>query len=118
MSPPRIHLAIFHSEWFRLEQVLLLERLKYVKTGYDLKLQCMEGTREGLLKQVIGWATNEPGQEHKGNTFWIYGGPGIGKTSLAHSICVELEKRERLAGAFFAERMTWNCASREISSRL
>jgi len=40
----------------------------------------------------------------EGNTYWFYGSPGIGKTSLAHSICEELHQRKRLAGAFFCRR--------------
>ena len=63
----------------------------------------MDGTREFLLKQVEGWATKEPGQK-EGNTYWIYGLPGIGKTSLAHSICASLHKGNHLAGAFFCRR--------------
>ena len=63
----------------------------------------MEGTREFLLKKVIGWATKELGQG-KSNTFWIYGLPGIGKTSLAHSICAILHEGHHLAGAFFCRR--------------
>ncbi len=39
-----------------------------------------------------------------GNTYWLYGSPGIGKTSLAHSICASLHDREQLAGAFFCQR--------------
>ena len=63
----------------------------------------MDGTREFLLKQVIGWATQGQGKEEK-NTFWIYGLPGIGKTSLAHSICAILHEGNHLAGAFFCRR--------------
>ena len=64
----------------------------------------MEGTRKFILKQVIDWATNETEQRHEGNTYWIYGSPGIGKTSLAHSICAGLHERGRLAGAYFCRR--------------
>ena len=64
----------------------------------------MEGTRKYLLNRVIRWATNESGQKDDRNTFWIYGLPGIGKTSLAHSICASLHEQERLAGAFFCRR--------------
>ena len=64
----------------------------------------MDGTREILLKQVIDWATEESGQKQEKNTYWIYGLPGIGKTSLAHSICARLHKGKHLAGAFFCQR--------------
>ena len=62
----------------------------------------MDGTREFLLQEVTGWATKQPG-ENESNIYWISGLPGIGKTSLAHSICARLEK-EHLAGAFFCRR--------------
>ena len=64
----------------------------------------MDGTREMLLKHVIDWATDEPGHKQERNTYWIYGSPGIGKTSLAHSICARLHKGKHLAGAFFCRR--------------
>ena len=64
----------------------------------------MRGTREFLLNQVISWATREPGQREQSNTYWIHGLPGIGKTTLAHSICARLHKENHLAGAFFCQR--------------
>jgi len=84
-----------------VEQEFLLTRLKRVETGYDLKLCCMEGTRETLLNQIMAWAANE---SETGNLYWIHGLPGIGKTSLAHSICKKLHNKQRLAGAFFCQR--------------
>src|SRR5258706_8450507 len=85
----------------RVEQEFLLTRLKRVKTGYDLNLCCMEGTRETLLNQIMAWAANELDTS---NLYWIHGLPGIGKTSLAHSICEKLHNKQCLAGAFFCQR--------------
>ena len=64
----------------------------------------MEGTRKSILEQIIAWVTN--GMEHTDgrNIYWIYGLPGIGKTSLAHSICASLHDKEQLAGEFFCRR--------------
>ena len=73
----------------RVEQEFLLTRLERVKTGYDLKLCCMGGTREALLDQIIAWAASE---SDSSNLYWIHGLPGIGKTSLAHSICTSLHQ--------------------------
>ena len=98
------HLSIDDSQRFPVEQDLLLSRLKDVKTGYDRDLCCMEGTRKSLLEQVIAWVTNGLEQPDGRNTYWIYGPPGIGKTSLAHSICASLHDKEQLAGAFFCQR--------------
>ena len=64
----------------------------------------MEGTRQSLLNQVIAWATNKSEQMDQSNTYWIYGSPGIGKTSLAHSICEKLHDQNHLAGAFFCRK--------------
>ena len=64
----------------------------------------MEGTRKSLHKKIIAWVTNESEQTDGRNTYWIYGLPGIGKTSLAHSICASLHDQKQLAGAFFCRR--------------
>jgi hypothetical protein len=64
----------------------------------------MKGTRESLLEHIIAWVTNTSEQKDKGNMYWIYGLPGIGKTSLAHSMCASLHEVKHLAGAFFCQR--------------
>ena len=99
-----LNLSIFHSQQFRVEQELLLGRLKSVKTSYHQDLRCMEGTRNSLLEQIMAWVTDGLGQAHGKNTYWIYGVPGIGKTSLAHSICASLDDQGQLAGVFFCRR--------------
>jgi DNA replication protein DnaC len=75
----------------------VLGRLKSVEAGYDLHYSCMKGTRQSILNRIIAWVANS----QEGNTYWFYGSPGIGKTSLAHSICETLHDRKHLAGAFF-----------------
>jgi len=66
----------------------------------------MEGTRKSLLKEIVDWVANKSEEKDllQSNTYWIYGLPGIGKTSLAHSICASLHDQGRLAGAFFCRR--------------
>ena len=90
----------------RVEQKLLLRRLKPVETGYHRDLRCMEGTRQYLLNQITDWVANKSGREGvlQKNAYWLYGSPGIGKTSLAHSICASLHERNHLAGTFFCRR--------------
>ena len=77
-----------------------------VKTGYHHELHCMDSTCQSLLNQITDWVANKSGQEDilQRNVYWLYGSPGIGKTSLAHSICTSLHKRNHLAGAFFCWR--------------
>ena len=64
----------------------------------------MEGTRQSLLNQIIAWVANKSGWKDESHTYWIYGSPGIGKTSLAHSICEKLHDQHQLAGAFFCRK--------------
>jgi len=90
----------------RVEQELLFRRLKPVDTIYHLDLRCMDGTRQSILSEIVDWVANKPGQEDAlwRNACWVYGPPGIGKTSLAHSICAILHERKQLAGTFFCRR--------------
>ncbi len=84
----------------------MLGRLKAVEAGYDLDAGCMEGTRQSILNQIMAWVTNplEGCDAPRRHTYWLYGSPGIGKTSLAHSICEKLHDQNHLAGAFFCRR--------------
>ena len=90
----------------RAEQDFLFRRLMPVKTGYHRKFRCMDGTRQSLLKQITDWVANNPGHEDvlQRNAYWLCGSPGIGKTSLAHSICASLHEGNQLAAAFFCRR--------------
>src|SRR5882757_10352416 len=62
-----------------------------------------QATRQSILNQVMAWVTN-PQERNEMNTYWFYGSPGIGKTSLAHSISENLHDLGHLAGAFFCRR--------------
>src|SRR5258706_11908624 len=77
-----------------------------VKTGYPRALRGVDGPRQSLLNQITDWVANKSGRENvlQRNAYWFYGSPGIGKTSLAHSICASLHERNHLAGAFFCQR--------------
>src|SRR5258706_599679 len=105
----RYSLSQYRARPFSLacvEQEFLLKRLKPVETGYHQALRCMDGTRKSRLKEIVNWAANKPEGKDvlQNNTYWIYGLPGIGKTSLAHSICASLHYQRQLAGAFFCRR--------------
>ena len=90
----------------RVEQELLFRRLKPVEAGYHRNLRCMDGTRRSLLNHIADWVVNKSSQENipQRNAYWFFGSPGIGKTSLAHSVCASLHERNHLAGAFFCRR--------------
>ena len=106
MERERVEQERIERDRVEREQELLFRRLKPVEAGYHRSLRCMDGTRQSLLSQITDWAANKAGQESvlQRNTYWLYGSPGIGKTSLAHSICASLHKRNHLAAAFFCRR--------------
>jgi len=66
----------------------------------------MEGTRQSILNGIMGWVASpqEGNEAPQRNIYWFYGSPGIGKTSLAHSICEKLHDQRHLAGSFFCRR--------------
>src|SRR5258706_6059265 len=102
-----LNLSIVDPQGFGVEeQELLSMRLKPVEASYHRKFCCMDGTRQSLLNHIVDWVANKSGQENvqRSNTYWFYGSPGIGKTSLAHSICASLHEQNHLAGAFFCRR--------------
>ncbi|KIM24838.1 hypothetical protein M408DRAFT_331512 [Serendipita vermifera MAFF 305830] len=89
----------------------LLELLRPVReANYQDDRGCMEGTRTTLLDGIIAWAKGDIIQvtpadsSGANNIYWLYGMPGIGKTSVAHSICQRLHKGGYLGGSFFCRR--------------
>jgi NACHT domain len=88
------------------EELRLLEKLKPVDTNYDEDHSCMEGTRRAVLDDIFKWATtprdgNTP--PSSSNIFWLCGMPGIGKTSVANSLCDRLCGSGNLGGSFFCK---------------
>jgi NACHT domain len=69
---------------------------------------CMEGTRTAVLDDIVAWASKPfDGQFQSNgsnpNVFWLYGMPGLGKTSVANSLCDRLRKSNNLGGSFFCK---------------
>jgi hypothetical protein len=70
----------------------------------------MKDTRKLILDQIVTWAETplennklSNGSVHK-NIFWLYGSPGLGKTSVANSLCQRLHENRNLGGTFFCRR--------------
>jgi hypothetical protein len=77
----------------------------------------MDGTREALLNNIVEWALrpSSPGPESQPSVsesvYWLYGIPGVGKTSVAHSLCARLHEKRRLGGSFFCRRDDLNLSN-------
>ncbi|KIM19778.1 hypothetical protein M408DRAFT_83055, partial [Serendipita vermifera MAFF 305830] len=62
--------------------------------------ECMEGTREDVLRTVLDWVTDSGAA----NIFWLKGHPGVGKSAIATSLVEELRGTRRLGSSFFFQR--------------
>src|SRR5450432_501416 len=67
----------------------------------------MEGTRITVLNDAVAWALRRdiaPNGSNAENIYWLYGSPGLGKTSFANSLCERLHRTRNLGGSFFCKR--------------
>ncbi|CUA67970.1 Vegetative incompatibility protein HET-E-1 [Podospora anserina] [Rhizoctonia solani] len=69
-------------------------------SGYDPCSACMDGTRTALLARIMTWTQNRDSTER---LMWISGQAGMGKTSVANSLCERLDSVRALAGSFFCQ---------------
>ncbi|PVF92871.1 WD40 repeat-like protein [Serendipita vermifera] len=84
-----------------------LDRLKPVEASYDPKHGCMPETRKGVLDQITGWALRplpDGKPPYTSNIYWLYGTPGLGKTTVANSLCSQIHARKQLGASFFCRR--------------
>jgi len=74
----------------------------------------MEGTRKEVLEKFFSWVVNDPNC-----IFWLAGLAGMGKTSIALTLCRQLQRETQiiLGGAFFCSR-TSNKEERTDPSRI
>jgi hypothetical protein len=70
----------------------------------------MAGTRTAILDYLVDRAS-KPGSQNNpsndssaGRMYWLYGSPGLGKTSIANSLCNRLHENKNLGGSFFCRR--------------
>jgi ABC-type dipeptide/oligopeptide/nickel transport system ATPase component len=60
----------------------------------------MQGTRVKVLEELDTWASNS----NSSKVYWMVGMAGIGKSTIAHTFCENLEAKNILGGSFFASR--------------
>ncbi|KAG6847220.1 hypothetical protein H0H93_009442, partial [Arthromyces matolae] len=89
------------ADLWALEHLDKLPRAKDARYDYvDLPL-CSEGTREGVLNQIMSWAKDKDAHQ----IYWLNGGAGTGKTTIALTIASMLAKDTSIFSAsFFCSR--------------
>ncbi|CAE6452385.1 unnamed protein product [Rhizoctonia solani] len=68
---------------------------------------CTPGTRIDVLAHMHQWASMYG--PDAGSVYWLNGMAGTGKTTIAYSLCAELDKRDQLAASFFCSRLLPEC---------
>ncbi|KEP45588.1 putative vegetative incompatibility protein HET-E-1 [Rhizoctonia solani 123E] len=70
---------------------------------------CTEGTRTNVLVPMREWATSL----NSGGVYWMNGMAGTGKTTIAYSLCQQLDTPENrlLCASFFCSRSLPECRS-------
>ncbi|KAH7308255.1 hypothetical protein B0J17DRAFT_572606, partial [Rhizoctonia solani] len=72
----------------------------------DIKRRgCTQGTRGPQIELLMEWARNP----EAGRTCWMNGMAGTGKTTMAYSVCAQLECSFQLGASFFCSRVIPEC---------
>ncbi|KAG9081970.1 hypothetical protein FS749_007255, partial [Ceratobasidium sp. UAMH 11750] len=79
-----------------------LQELKPAKlASYDSTRACMPGTRVEIIDDIVTW-THTPNEGRR--LGWVHGLAGLGKSSIATSVCQQLDEQGILAASFFCKR--------------
>ncbi|CAE6380718.1 unnamed protein product, partial [Rhizoctonia solani] len=70
---------------------------------------CTPGTRERIIQDFLEWSKNT----NTFNLYWMNGMPGTGKTTIAYTLCSQLESTKQLGACFFCSRISPDC--REVN---
>ena len=96
------HLAGVFYDNLQIAQRALLNELKPIGSArYDSLRACLSGTRTDVIKRIVDWSQKRDTLE---GLLWVYGQAGLGKSSIATSVCQELDGKKLLAAEFFCKR--------------
>ncbi|QRV84553.1 Vegetative incompatibility protein HET-E-1 [Ceratobasidium sp. AG-Ba] len=67
--------------------------------------KCTHNTRQDILKELHNWAKDPNGVK----IYWMNGMAGTGKTTIAYTLCAELDDQYKLGASFFCSRGIPEC---------
>ncbi|KAF8598899.1 hypothetical protein BDV93DRAFT_478129, partial [Ceratobasidium sp. AG-I] len=83
-------------------QLALLDRLKpSARSHYAGTPPCQGGTRTKILDEIYAWSQDSATFS---KLLWVYGQAGMGKSSIASSVCQKLSDQGDLSASFFCKR--------------
>ncbi|KAG8765956.1 hypothetical protein FRC12_007180 [Ceratobasidium sp. 428] len=95
------------DRWIHVQLLLnsqhgLLDKLKLAdNASYDPSRACLPGTREAMITDIVDWCNSSSNTD---NFLWVHGHAGLGKSTIATSVCQRLESQKILAASFFCKR--------------
>ncbi|KAL4063361.1 hypothetical protein V8B97DRAFT_2011770 [Scleroderma yunnanense] len=82
-----------HINVYRVLEDLNLDGMAYARgAGLNTTKQCLDGTRMEILKEIVDWI-HDP-DVNAPRIFWLHGQAGRGKSAIAHTIALKIERRE------------------------
>ncbi|KAG9085429.1 hypothetical protein FRC06_003600, partial [Ceratobasidium sp. 370] len=82
-------------------QRILLDKLNPVgQARYDPGRACLDGTRTDIIKNITTWCESS---DDLNRLLWVHGQAGLGKSTIATSVCQKLDNT-LLAASFFCKR--------------
>ena len=69
--------------------------------GLDTRKLCLEGTRSGILGEIMDWISDV---NDNTRIFWLHGTAGSGKSTIAHTIANRFKRLNRLGSIFCFDR--------------
>ncbi|CAE6521482.1 unnamed protein product [Rhizoctonia solani] len=83
--------------------------------GIELKRGgCTPGTRADVLANILDWTDWASTGGGGGGVYWLSGMAGIGKTTIAYSVCAELDTRRQLGASFFCSLVREECRNLHV----
>ncbi|QRV84689.1 hypothetical protein RhiJN_12705 [Ceratobasidium sp. AG-Ba] len=80
-----------------------LKELRPVDLASYPSRQCLAGTRLSIIDTIVSWTRAEDAVQ---SFAWVHGLAGLGKSTIAASVCQKLDDDEALASSFFCKRDT------------
>ncbi|KAG9089542.1 hypothetical protein FS749_001246, partial [Ceratobasidium sp. UAMH 11750] len=71
------------------------------RASYDPERQCITGTRVKIIDELVSWARES---DVGPRLAWVHGLAGLGKSSVATSVCRRLDDQHVLGCSFFCKR--------------
>ncbi|THU86878.1 WD40 repeat-like protein [Dendrothele bispora CBS 962.96] len=97
----------------KILKTLIMSKLKNSEQApHDVgpdKTPCTDGTRLTILNEIMDWVQDSESSPNASLGYWMCGMAGTGKSTIAKSLCLILEKQQLLAGSFFCSRQIPEC---------